>query len=242
MRPKLRNNNNQDWPYMMKTIPRDIISEMAKKITYLFYVGKADISGEEWGDILATGLDGDHLSSPMGLADVIKDGFAWSAKSVKCNNPHNQKNIRVISGRNSPSYSYGITDPTLDVQKTGSAVLKIWNERVRLALRDHDGLRISILLRNMTELKFTYFEITCKTYSIDDYIWKVNARNNLEGFSNKFNNHVFTWQPHGGQFTIKYNIPSYAVNFSIKRAPMLNYADVIKKIKFDDTWVKFHNN
>ena len=58
MRPKLRNNNNQDWPYMMKTIPRDIISEMAKKITYLFYVGKADISGEEWGDILATGLDG----------------------------------------------------------------------------------------------------------------------------------------------------------------------------------------
>ena len=38
MRPKLRNNNNQDWPYMMKTIPRDIISEMAKKIIFVLLV------------------------------------------------------------------------------------------------------------------------------------------------------------------------------------------------------------
>jgi hypothetical protein len=50
---------------------------------YNFAVGKSDISGEDWGDIFAKAVDGGHLSSPVGLADVVLEGQAWSVKSVR---------------------------------------------------------------------------------------------------------------------------------------------------------------
>ena len=59
------------------------------------------------------------MDSPVGIADVVLGKMAWSMKTVKNASPFRCKNIRLISGRCSPDYSYGITDPHKDIQETG---------------------------------------------------------------------------------------------------------------------------
>lgn len=77
-------------------MPKRIIVNIGKWIVYHYCVGKKDISGEDWGDIFAKSIEGVHLSNPVGLADVVYDNMAWSAKSVKANNPHKIKRARVL--------------------------------------------------------------------------------------------------------------------------------------------------
>jgi len=207
------------------------------RMLYNFAVGKSNISGEDWGDIFAKAIDGVHLSSPVGLADVVLEGQAWSVKSVQSANPHNCKQVRVISGRNSPDYSYGITDPREDIQKTGKAVLGIWNERVNIALDKFDYLRTVILIRNINTLEFTLFETETHKFIAGDYIWSENKRNNFEGHNISSKQHNFTWQPHGSQFTIKYSVPGSAIKFQLKRPSVLNFEQTIKQIGFNENWV-----
>lgn len=210
---------------------------MSKWLIYSFAVGKSNISGEDWGDIFAKSIDGDHMASPVGLADVILEGKAWSVKSVQHNKPHLCKLLRVISGRNSPDYSYGITDPRENIQETGKAVLGIWNERVNIALDKFDYLRTVILIRNINTLEFALFEQETHKFIAADYIWSENKRNNLEGHDIASGKHKFTWQPHGSQFTIKYLVPASAVRFQLKRPPVLDFEQTIKSIGFSEDWV-----
>lgn len=102
---------------------------------------------------------GEHLQSPIGIADVVYDKMAWSMKTVKNSNPHRvEATVRLISGRCSPDYSYGITDPHEDIEKTGRAVLNIWNERVNIAQDYYNPLRTSVLVRSNDLLSYTLFE------------------------------------------------------------------------------------
>jgi hypothetical protein len=217
--------------------PKKLIYEISKWIVYHFAVGKSDIGGEDWGDIFAKGAEGSHLSSPLGLADVVLADGAWSVKSVKINRPHECRTIRVISGRNSPDFSYGITDPHADPQKTGTAVLNIWNERVNIAVDEYVNLRSAILIRNVNALEFTLFETEVNRFVANEYVWSVNKNGNLEGMERTHREHKFTWQPHGSQFTIIYSVPSSAVRFQIKRPPVLDFNKTMEQIGFDDSWV-----
>ena len=80
-------------------------------------------------------------------------------KTVKNSNPHRtEATVRLISGRCSPDYSYGITDPHEDIEKTGRAVLNIWNERVNIAQDYYNPLRTSVLVRSNDLLSYTLFE------------------------------------------------------------------------------------
>jgi len=237
--PKLRDRKNRKNTelYPIGDFPQKVIYEISRWLIYSFACGKANISGEDWGDIFAKSIDGVHLSSPVGLADVVVDGQSWSVKSVQNNNPHSCKELRVISGRNSPDYSYGIQNPHENIQETGKAVIGIWNERVNIALDQFDFLRTAILVRNVNSLEFTLFEEETRKYVANEYEWKINKRGNFEGFDKTTGKHKFTWQPHGAQFTIKYSVPSSAVRFQIKRPPILDFEQTMEQIGFDDTWV-----
>ncbi len=225
--------------YPLGEFSSDIILQIGKWIVYSFSVGKADINGEDWGDIFAKSIDANHLSKPVRLADVVKEGLSWSVKSVKNIKPHscNGKSIRIISGRNSPDYSYGIQNPHDDPQATGTAVLGIWNERVNIALDNFDRLRSAILIRNFDTLDFTLFEDETSRFPTNEYRWEVNKNGNLEGFNRTSNDHKFTWQPHGSQFTIKHTVPLSAIRFSVKRPPTLNFIDTLDQIGFDPSWI-----
>ena len=143
----------------------------------------------------------------------------------------------MISGRNSPDFSYGISDPHADPQKTGTAVLGIWNERVSIAVDEYVNLRSAILVRNVNKLEFSLFETEINRFVTSEFVWRWNRRGNLEGTERTHNEHKFTWQPHGSQFTIMYSVPSSAVRFQIKRPPVLDFNKTMEQIGFDESWV-----
>lgn len=238
-RPRLRDNAGREpfELYPLGQVPNEIIYEIAKWMTYHFSFGKSDISGEDWGDIFAKAIGGEHLNRPVGLADVVYEQMAWSVKSVKDDNPHRKRKVRIVSGRCSPDFSYGITDPHQDIQATGAAVLSIWNERINLAKEHYEPLRTNVLVRNFTGLKFLTFELETIRYNTRDFVWRENKHGNLEGYTVDTNTHKFTWQPHGSQFTILYDVPHSAQKFQVRRPPVLDFDQTMQQIGFDNDWV-----
>lgn len=116
--PKLRDSRNLITElYPINKVPRDVINKLGADIVYMMYTGRRDLTGNDWGDIFAKAVEGTHLSRPIGIVDVAKDKTAWSMKTVKSTNPFNSQAVRLISGRCSPDYSYGIEDPHDDIQK-----------------------------------------------------------------------------------------------------------------------------
>jgi len=77
-----------------------------------------------------------------------------------------------------------------------------------------------------------------RPYPTDQYWWQWNERNNLEGFNKSNDNHIFTWQPHGSQFTIIEDVPPNRLAIKIQKPPQLERNDVLKSINFDDSWVQ----
>lgn len=219
-------------------MPDEIIIKIAGYFTYLLYVGRQDISGADWGDAFAKAIEGTHLDSPVGIADVVKGKMAWSVKTVKSPNPFAAKKVRLISGRCSPDYSYGIADPHADIDSTGRAVLGIWNERINLALDHYNPVRTLVLLRSDDCLNFCLFEKDTHRYPSNEYLWEVNNNGNLIGVSKITGRQTFTWQPHGSQFTISEDIPESAVRFSIKKPPVICPEDILSSINFDASCVE----
>ena len=239
--PKLRDSKRllTHEPFPLNEIPQEIIKKIGKKFIYMLCVGYKDLSGDDWGNVFAEAIGGEHLQSPVGIADVVFDKMAWSMKTVKKTDPHNAKGtIRLISGRCSPDYSYGISDPHEDIQKTGRAVLNIWNERINIAQDYYNPLRTSILVRGNDLLSFTLFEEENTRFVVSNYRWEENSNGNLIGISIETGETCFTWQPHGSQFTIHSKVPQNALKFRIKQPPKLQMEDTMRQIGYTDDWVE----
>ena len=127
MSPRLRDSaqsrTNILWP--LGQIPDEVIKKIGAYIVYLLASGRDDITGDEWGDAFAYAINGTHLHSPVGIADVVYENQAWSCKTVKKGNPFNPGKVRLISGRNNPNFSDDIQNPYDDIQLTGLSVLGI---------------------------------------------------------------------------------------------------------------------
>ncbi|KJG15287.1 hypothetical protein [Photobacterium angustum] len=233
--PRIRDRKDTQRPYPLNQIPKKYLIEIGKHISYLIATGEKGITGEKWEEIFAKSIGGDKLGRSLGLADVVKDNFSWSVKTVKSNKPHYQKSIRIISGRNNVKFSYGIENPLDNIEKTGEAVISIFNERLRTAKSNYKDLTHSFLLRSDDLTSYTLFEI--EAYEIDPktIIWNVNKNGNFEGRVD--GKHRFTWQPDGSQFTVIYTVPDDAIKFTIKKPEPLNFDLVIKEIGFDKDWV-----
>jgi hypothetical protein len=95
--------------------------------------GRADLQGNKWAQIFALCIGADWKPSNVGLDDVVLGNTAWGAKTVKSGVKDftNLKKVRLISGRNSPVFSFGSTfDTSTDPNLVGEEVLEIWNERI----------------------------------------------------------------------------------------------------------------
>lgn len=240
-KPRLRDSKKlkAHEPYPLNEIPEKLITDIGAYFVYLIYVGRKDLSGSDWGDAFAKAVGGVHLDSPAGIADVVlNENIAWSMKTVKNKNPLTCKTVRLISGRCSPDYSYGITDPHKDIQKTGQAVLEIWNERVNIARDNYSNVRTSVLIRSEDLLSYAVYESENERYRTSDYVWEVNSNGNLIGKDKLTEETHFTWQPHGSQFTIHEKVPSGALKFTIKQPPVVTQKSILEAIKFDESWVK----
>lgn len=160
-------------------------------------------------------------------------------KTVKSNAPFSMKRVRLISGRCSPDYSYGINNPHEDLDKTGRAVLNIWNERVNIAQDYYNPVRTAVLIRDAELSQFVIFEEENHRFVANNYRWEVNKNGNLIGIDKETGEHCFTWQPHGSQFTIITKVPDAALRFEVKHPPIINQKEVLDSLKFDSSWVHF---
>ena len=238
-KPKLRDGKRRtsSEPYAFSQISNEVVYKLGAYFVYLLYIGRRDISGGDWGDAFAKAVGGAHLDSPVGIADVVFDKMAWSAKTVKNADPFKCANIRLISGRCSPDYSYGINDPHADIEKTGRAVLEIYNERINIAYDNYNAVRTVVLVRSLDLLSYALFELETHRYRSSDYAWEVNPNGNLIG-KDKDGRTCFTWQPHGSQFTIHEVVPPNAVKFKIKQPPVITQEDILKSLNFSNEWVE----
>lgn len=238
-RPKLRDSAKlrSVEPYPINEMPDELIKKIGSYFVYLLAIERKDITGADWGDAFASAIGGKHLDSPVGIADIVFGKMAWSAKTVKSPNPFSAKKVRLISGRCSPDYSYGIFDPHEDVAKTGRAVLGIWNERINIAHDSYNPVRTLVLLRSDDLLHYCVFEEDTHRFRTSDFEWEVNDRGNFEGKDLLTGEKRFTWQPHGAQFTIHTDVPADAVKFSIKQPPIIPRERILSSIDFDDSWI-----
>lgn len=226
-------------PYPLGELPPELAISIGRDIVHRISVGFANISGDDFGGIFATAIGGEHRASPLGIADVTWNDCAWSVKTVQANKPFTQKIVRLISGRNSPVYAQDISNPFDDIQATGAAVLNVWNARLNESLSQHEDMRIFVFVRNMSTLEFTMFEYEASRFIPANYEWRLNKSRNFEGFDIVTGEHVFTWQPHGSQFTIKRHVPPSAYRFRIKKMPtMLEKQQVLEMIKFSEDWIQ----
>jgi len=238
--PRLRGSGGYySGPWLIGEIPDRVLLKIGEQIVHRLAIGHADITGDDFGTIFANAVDGIHRESPLGVADVIANGTAWSVKTIKHKTPGGQSSVRLISGRNSPDFSLGISDPRKNPKDTGHAVLSIWNKRINESLGHHDELRIAILIRNMTDRTFCLFEQPATLFPADDYHWQFNENGNLEGHEKTTGVHCFTWQPHGSQFTIIRSVPGSARQFSINRnVPLVGVDHVLRLVRFNKDWIK----
>lgn len=239
--PKLRDSKKllTQELYPINEFPEEIIRIIGKELIYMKCVGIKDLSGDGWGDIFAKAIGATHLRSKLGLRDVILDQMAWSLKTIKVKNPHTTEAvISLISGRNSTYNSYSIENPTKNPQDTGDKVLKIWNQRIRIAYANFTSVRTAVLIRSEDMLEFSLLELDTPTFVPSAYRWEVNKNGNLEGFDIENDFKKFTWQPGGAQFTIHYHIPKNAFKFKIIDPPKLDVGETLSKIKYSDEWVE----
>jgi len=239
-RPRLRGGSGADsGPWSIGKIPDRIIYAIGRQIVHGVVLGKQDITGNEFGDMFADAVGGTHYSSPLGLVDVASGKTGWSVKTIKNNNPERMRRARLISGRNSPDYSFGLSDPRENISATGESVLSIWNSRLNAARQAHDDVRVLVLIRNMQTRTFVLFEEEMTRYVPDDFEWKLNSSNNLQGHKKTDDKHCFTWQPHGGQFTVIRDIPGSTRYFRIARdIPYIRPRELDAMINYSDAWIK----
>lgn len=237
LQPRLRDGYRKKEPYPLNQIPKSTVERICRYFVYFLATGRKNLSGNDWSSIFADVIQGNDFASPLGVADVVWEDCCWSQKTIQSKKPHETNLVRLIVGRNSPTYSFDIDDPKANVQQTGNAVLSIYNHRIDQARSKYGDTRLGVLIRNMDALEYSYFERTLTPFSVNDFEWRLNQRQNLEGYSD--DQHRFTWQPHGSQFTMLEPVPASATRFRLsKRPPSLSMESVLTDVDYHRDWVK----
>ena len=237
--PRLRNVNKATAPFFLNNFPAKFVDTLVKNIVYLLATKSSmSLEGNEWEQIFAECIGADWKPSNVGLDDVILENCCWGAKTVfSSSNIEKQSTVRLISGCNSPTYSYGVDsvmseDPNL----IGKMVLDIWNERVSAVRRVFKFVRTVVLVKSKDYKEFLVFEFDTVRYDPELYYFDWNARMNLEGYEKSTGKHKFIWQPSGSQFTIIEDIPDKRLHISVRTPEKVDKDTLLKAVNFDRSW------
>lgn len=238
--PRLRTVNKVTAPFELNRFPAQFVDTFAREIVYMMATKHAmSLEGNEWEQIFAACVGADWKPSNVGLDDVVFKNCCWGAKTVfaSAKDICKQKNVRLVSGRNSPTFSFGIdriTSENPDV--IGRMVLDIWNERVSAVRELFKFVRTVVLVKSKDYSQYLIFELDTVRYDHELYCFRWNKNNNLEGYDRETDVHRFTWQPSGSQFTIIEKIPSQRVHIEVKRPERLDKETVLQAVGFDRGW------
>ena len=237
--PKLRTVKKSVPAFPLNKFPKDFPFMLGKELIYLLAAkGKPEIDGTDWEQMFAVSIGAEWRSSNVGLDDVVLGNTAWGAKSVKEKKPANKKNIRLISGRNSPVYSFGDRiDTSTDPNVLGKHVLDIWNERVSATREKYKHVRMVVMIRSYDLSEVVVFEFETIRYDVELYKWEWNKNNNLIGKHKRTGRHKFTWQPHGSQFTIIEDVPAESLLIHVRQPQPLDKEQILSSLGVDKSWI-----
>lgn len=238
--PKLRGVDKYKPDYPIGRFPVGFAMELGKELIYLLATrNPPTLEGSDWEQIFARCIGAHWTPSNVGLDDVQLHQMAWSAKTVKNKNPFKVKHVRLISGRNSPDYSFDVENVhTEDPDALGKMVLDIWNARITDVRKRFSTTRTVVLVKGDDLSTVSVFEEEALKYLPEEYEWEWNQKGNLEGYIKGSDIKKFTWQPHGSQFTITTTVPENRLKLRLKRPPQLKRNEVLEQIKFDPSWVE----
>jgi hypothetical protein len=241
-KPRLRTANKISCPYPLGEFPPGFARLVGEQIIYLLYTKQVvSLEGEEWERMFAAAIGAKWKRSNIGLDDIVLDNCAWGAKTVKSNNPWQSSAVRLISGRNSPFYSYGSSvGVDSDPHRLGEEVLKIWNARIESMRNQYPHTRRAVLIRSGDLLKLTIYETETVRYDPDLCQWRFNKNHNLEGWRGE--EHMFTWQPHGSQFTIIERVPDKKLCLKLRNPGKMDGGAVLKMLGVDGSWIEVVNS
>lgn len=235
--PRLRNVEKYAPPYQLNNFPPDFPFLLGKELVFHLASKGSRLEGQDWEEIFSRVINATWKPSNVGLDDVVLGSCAWGAKTVKNSKPSTAKKVRLISGRNSPSFSYDVSNvKEIDPNELGKMVLSIWNERVWAVKKNYKHVRTIVLLKSNDLLEVATFEFETTPFNSDSYTWNWNNHGNLEGRSNGA--HRFTWQPHGSQFTVLEDVPLNRLALRLRKPPEINPDYYLKSINFDSTWIE----
>lgn len=242
LNPKLKTVQKSLPPYPLNKFPKDFGYKLGEELVYLLAVKqKPTLEGEEWEQIFANCIGAEWKPSNVGLDDVILGSTAFGAKTVKNKKPSKAKKVRLISGRNSIVYSFGETEVAkVDPDRVGEQVLSIWNERVSAVREKYKHVRTIVLLKSDDLEEVAVFEFETIRYSPELYEWGWNENGNLEGYTKSTRTHIFTWQPHGSQFTIIEEVPDNILIVKIKRPEKADRDAILESVGFRQDWVEVY--
>ncbi|MDR2533858.1 MAG: hypothetical protein LBC81_03655 [Tannerellaceae bacterium] len=237
--PKLRTVNKSVPAFFLNDFPKEFPVLLGRELIYILASkGEPEIDGTDWEQIFARSIGAEWQPSNVGLDDIVLGNTAWGAKSVKAPKPGNKKTVRLISGRNSPVYSFGDTiDTSADPAELGKHVLDIWNERVSFVRERYKHVRTVVLIRSYDLSEVVVFEFDTIRYDSEVYRWEWNKNRNLIGIDKRSGEHKFTWQPHGSQFTIIEDVPAKSLLIRIKQPQPLNKDQILFALGVDETWI-----
>lgn len=238
--PRLRTVEKYKPLYPLNNFPKDFALSLGREIVYLLASrGTPRLEGSDWEEIFARIIGAQWKPSNVGLDDIVLQQTTWGAKTVKNRCPSTVSKVRLISGRNSPIYSFGDKKISeCDPNELGGKVLSIWNKRVAGVRKLYRHVRTVVLVKSDDLLELAAFEIETALHPVKDYWWQWNEQNNLEGFKKANDQHVFTWQPHGSQFTMIEQAPKKRLAIRIRKPPILDRDKVLASLKFDESWIE----
>lgn len=237
--PKLRTVSKSKPLYPINSFPKEFPFLLGKELIYILATKQGTkLQGEEWEQIFASCINAEWKPSNVGLDDIVKGNTAWGAKSVRSRNPESQRNVRLISGRNSPFYSFNdAIDVNNDPNFYGKHVLEIWNERVSSIKEHYKHLRTVVLIKSYDLTEVVVFEFDTIRYDPELFYWGWNKNQNLIGKDAKNHVHRFTWQPHGSQFTIIEQVPESRTLIRINKPKAIDKQQTLDMLGVDDSWI-----
>lgn len=238
--PRLRTVNKAVAPFDNNKFPTKFVDTLARDIVYMMATKQhMSLEGNEWEQIFANCVGAEWKPSNVGLDDVVLNNCCWGAKTVfaSSNKISNQQSVRLIAGRNSPAYSYGVDKITSeDPNEIGKMVLEIWNERVSAVRQIYKFVRTVVLVKAKDYSEYLVFELDTVRHDPELYFFVWNRNNNLEGYEKGSEKHKFTWQPSGSQFTIIEEIPEGKWHIKIRKPELVDKDTILEAVKFDSSW------
>ena len=125
--PKLRSVQKYHPEYPLNSFPSGFALKLGKEIVYLLATrSEPRLEGSDWEEIFARCIGAEWAPSNVGLDDVVLKQMAWGAKTVKNAKPFDARHVRLICGRNSPDYSYGVKNVRdMDISELGEKIMQI---------------------------------------------------------------------------------------------------------------------